>query len=129
MQSCVNLGGMKLWFALGSFFLGTAVLGIILPVLPTTPLVLVAAGCFAKSSPKTYNWLLESEQFGPVIKSWEANRCIPPRAKRIAVSMIVLVGGSSVLFFVPAGWLKALALALLAYGAWFVLHQQTCISE
>ena len=118
---------MKIWFALGSFFLGTAVLGIILPVLPTTPLVLVAAGCFAKSSPKTYNWLLESEQFGPVIKSWEANRCIPPRAKIIALTMIFLVGGSSVLFFVPLGWAKFAALALLAYGAWYVWRIPTCL--
>ncbi|MCA9900074.1 MAG: YbaN family protein [Ardenticatenaceae bacterium] len=117
---------MKLWFVLGVFFLGTAVLGIVLPVLPTTPLVLVAAGCFAKSSPKTYNWLLESEQFGPTIKNWEANRCIPLRIKWIAVSMIALVGGSSVLFFVPMGWPKFASLALLIYGAWYVLHQSTC---
>ena len=120
---------MKLWFVLGVFFLGTAVLGIILPVLPTTPLVLVAAGCFAKSSPKTYNRLLESEQFGPVIKNWEANRCIPRRAKTIALSMIILVGGSSVLFFVPMGWPKFAALALLAYGAWYVWRIPTCITD
>ena len=120
------LGIMKLWFALGAFFLGTAVLGIILPVLPTTPLVLVAAGCFAKSSPKTYNKLLESEQFGPTIKNWEAKRCIPLQAKRIALSMIVLVGGSSALFFVSIMWAKFVALALLAYGAWFVWRIPTC---
>jgi len=106
--------------------LGTAVVGIIVPLLPTTPLVLVAAGCFAKSSPKTYNWLLNSERFGPVIQSWEANRCIPVRVKWLAVSMIALVGGSSVWFFVPVGWPKFVAAALLAYGAWFVLRLQTC---
>ena len=120
---------MKLWFLLGVLFLGTAVVGIVVPLLPTTPLVLVAAACFAKSSPRTYQWLLESERFGPMIKDWEAHRCIPLRIKWIAVSMIVLVGGSSVLFFVPAGWPKVVALALLAYGTWFVLHQQTCLPE
>ena len=128
MQICVTLAHMKLWFVLGIFFLGTAVLGIILPLLPTTPLVLVAAGCFAKSSPKTYHWLLESEQFGPVIKNWEANRCIPRRAKTIALSMIILVGGSSVLFFVPLGWPKFAALALLAWGTWYVWRISTCAS-
>lgn len=117
---------MKIWFVLGVFFLGTAVLGIVLPLLPTTPLVLVAAACFAKSSPKTYRWLVESERFGPVIKEWETNRCIPLRIKWLAVSMIVLVGGSSVWFFVPAGWPKFLAIALLAYGAWYVLRLQNC---
>ncbi len=117
---------IKLWFVLGVLFLATAVVGIAVPLLPTTPLVLVAAGCFAKSSPRTYRWLLESERFGPMIKSWEADRCIPLRVKWLAVSMIVLVGGSSVWFFVPAGWPKFAAAALLAYGAWFVLHQRTC---
>ena len=118
---------MKLWFALGSFFLGTAVLGIILPVLPTTPLVLVAAGCFAKSSPKTYNRLLQNAQFGPIIKNWEANRCIPPKIKRLAISMIVLFGGTSVIFFVSVIWAKAAALALLTYGAWYVWRIPSCI--
>ncbi len=126
MQSCVKLCGMKLWFFLGVLSLGTAVVGIVVPLLPTTPLVLVAAGCFAKSSPRTYNWLLNSEQFGPVIKNWEASRCIPLRAKRLALSMIMLVGGSSVLFFVPLGWPKFAALALLAYGAWYVWRIPTC---
>ena len=119
---------MKLWFVLGILFLGTAVVGIVVPLLPTTPLVLVAAGCFAKSSPKTYNWLLNSDRFGPMIKNWEASRCIPLRVKWIAVSMITLVGGSSVWFFVPVGWPKFVATALLAYGAWFVLRLQTCPS-
>lgn len=117
---------MRLWFVLGILFLGTAVVGIVVPLLPTTPLVLVAAACFARSSPRTYRWLLESERFGPMIKDWEANRCIPLRVKWIAVSMITLVGGSSVWFFVPEGWPKAAAIALLAYGAWFVLRQRTC---
>ena len=112
---------------LGILFLGTAVVGIVVPLLPTTPLVLVAAACFARSSPRTYRWLLESEQFGPIIKSWEANRCIPRRAKTIALSMIILFGGSSVLFFVPMGWPKFAALALLTYGAWYVWHIPTCI--
>ena len=117
---------MRLWFILGVLFLGTGIVGIVVPLLPTTPLVLVAAACFAKSSPRTYRWLLESERFGPTIKNWEANRCIPLRVKWIAVTMIVLVGGSSVLFFVPTGWPKYAALALLIYGAWYVLHVPTC---
>ncbi len=120
---------MKIWFVLGVFFLGTAVVGIVVPLLPTTPLVLVAAGCFAKSSPRTYQWLLESERFGPMIESWENSRCVPLRVKWIAVSMITLVGGSSVWFFVPAGWPKVAAAALLAYGAWFVLRLKTCPAE
>lgn len=117
---------MRIWFIFGVFFLATAFVGIVVPLLPTTPLVLLAAGCFAKSSPKTYQWLVESERFGPVLQSWEANRCVEVRVKWLAVTMIVLVGGSSVWFFMPVGWPKIAAIALLAIGAWVVLRLKNC---
>ena len=120
---------MKHWFVLGIFFLGTALVGIVVPLLPTTPLVLLAAGCFAKSSPRTYRWLLENERFGPMIENWETNRCVPLRVKWIAVSMITLVGGSSVWFFVPAGWPQITAVVLLAVGVWSVLRLATCAAR
>jgi uncharacterized membrane protein YbaN (DUF454 family) len=61
-----------------------------------------------------------------MVQNWEENRCIELRVKWIATSMIVLVGGSSVWFFMPDGWLKIAAIALLAYGLWFVLRIKTC---
>jgi uncharacterized protein len=119
---------MNLWFLLGSIFLGLGSIGIFVPLLPTTPLVLLAAACYAKSSPKAYQWLVESKRFGPVLQSWETNRCVELRVKWIAVTMITIVGGSSVWFFVPAGWPKLAGAALLVIGGWIVLRLKTCHS-
>ena len=59
---------------LGILFLALGVAGVVLPVLPTTPFVLLAAWFFARSSEKWYQWLLNSELFGPAIANWEEKR-------------------------------------------------------
>jgi uncharacterized membrane protein YbaN (DUF454 family) len=74
----------------GLFFVGLAILGVILPILPTTPFLLVAAACFAKSSPRMYKMLLDNKVFGPLIYHWQASRSIPKSAKIIALTSIVL---------------------------------------
>lgn len=82
---------------IGFIFLGLAVLGAILPVMPTTCFVLLAAACFAKSSDRFYHWLLASKVFGPIIKHWQATRSMPKRAKIIAITSIVCSGAISIL--------------------------------
>ncbi|HHJ81311.1 MAG TPA: DUF454 domain-containing protein, partial [Candidatus Tenderia electrophaga] len=74
---------------LGFICLGLAVLGVILPVMPTTCFVLMAAACFAKSSPRFYNWLLASRIFGPMINHWQTTRSMPKRAKIMAITSIL----------------------------------------
>ncbi|MBO9490087.1 YbaN family protein [Endozoicomonas sp. G2_1] len=74
----------------GLFFVGLAILGVVLPILPTTPFLLVAAACFAKSSPYLYDKLLSNRIFGPMIRDWRAHRSIPKRAKRIALLTMLL---------------------------------------
>jgi uncharacterized membrane protein YbaN (DUF454 family) len=74
----------------GLFFVGLAILGVILPILPTTPFLLVAAACFAKSSPRLQKKLLANKTFGPLIHEWQQHRCIPRKAKRIALLTIIL---------------------------------------
>lgn len=104
--------------AAGALFVGLGAVGAVLPLLPTTPFLLVAAACFARSSPRLYRALLASRAFGPLIRHWRAAGAIPRRAKIVAVAMIAAVGGSSVAFAVPgvaprlavAGLLAALAL-------------------
>ena len=73
------------WLAGGGFFLGLGLLGVVLPVLPTTPFLLLAAGCFARSSPRLHRWLLDHPVFGPPIRNWEDNGAISRKAKRLAV--------------------------------------------
>jgi len=109
-----------LWLGLGGLFLGLGLLGVVLPVLPTTPFLLLAAGCFARSSPRLHRWLLGHPVFGPPIRNWEENGAISRRAKRLAAGSMVAVLVVSVGLGLP--WKVLLAQAvLIAIGAGFVL--------
>ena len=114
------------WTLLGSFFVMLGAAGAVLPLLPTTPFILVAAWCFARSSPRMHRWLLESALFGPIVRNWEQNRCVPLRAKITALVMMLGVGGSSILFAVPPGWPRWSGLGLIAIGSVVVLSLRTC---
>lgn len=109
-----------LWLAAGGLFLGLGLLGVVLPVLPTTPFMLLAAGCFAKSSPRLHGWLVNHPTFGPPIRNWEENGAISRRAKRLAVGSMAAVLVGSVAAGAP--WKLLLAqVTLMAIGAGFVL--------
>lgn len=75
--------------------LGTA--GVFLPILPTTPFMILAAACFARSSRRAHRWLLRHRVFGPTIRQWQRSRTIPARAKAAAISLIVLTIGTSMI--------------------------------
>lgn len=85
------LSSMKiLFFGLGLLAFALGFIGIFLPVLPTTPFILLSAFFFAKSSTRFYNWLTNHRYFGPIIKDWQAHRRIPKKAKYMAYSMMTL---------------------------------------
>ena len=98
---------------LGFLCVGLAALGIALPGLPTTPFLLVAAACFARSSERLYGWLLGNRLFGPMIREWRETRSMSGRSKAIAIASIVVVGGASVVFVIEHSVLKAVVAALL----------------
>jgi uncharacterized membrane protein YbaN (DUF454 family) len=103
---------VRLLFAgLGTLFVLLGVLGIFLPVLPTTPFLLLAAACYARSSRRIYHWLLHHPHFGPLIREWREHRSMPYRAKRRALLLIVLSFAVSIVFFVP-GWQGKLAMGV-----------------
>ena len=79
-----------LWKATGVFCIGLAILGAILPILPTTVFLIMATACFAKSSPRMQKKLLNNKTFGPLIHEWQQHRSIPRKSKRIALLTIVL---------------------------------------
>ena len=111
--------------AFGLLFVGLAVLGMLLPVLPTTPLLLLALACFARSSERLHEWLLSHRAFGPVLKNWHETRSMPRRAKIAAVASIVVVGGTSVLFFVKGTELKFTVAAILLIPIGIVLRTRS----
>lgn len=79
-----------LWFTGGIISLTLGTIGVFLPVLPTTPFVLLAAACFAKSSNRFHDYLMNNKHFGPIIKNWQENRTMPPKAKIImSISIII----------------------------------------
>ena len=81
-----------IWFTLGSLALLLGVIGVAVPVLPTTPFVILAAFCFGKGSPRVERWLLENPTFGPMIADWRAHGAIRLKYKIIgAVAMVALL--------------------------------------
>lgn len=83
--------GMRaLFLALGLLFLALAILGVFLPLLPTTPFLLLAAACFARSSERLHGWMLRHSRFGPLLRDWAAHGAIRPSTKRTATVAILL---------------------------------------
>ena len=113
-----------LWIV-GSLSLALGIVGIVLPGLPTTPFILLAAACYAKASPRLHQWLLNHRWFGAMLRDWERERSLTRRTKTIAVaSMVVMIGFSVWRFQNHPAWQAALLIAG-AIGAWVVLRIPT----
>ena len=80
----------------GTVALALGIVGVVLPGLPTTPFVLLAAACYAKGSPRLHGWMLQHRFLGPMLRDWETHRSLTRRTKTIAIgSMVVMVGLSA----------------------------------
>ena len=129
-QMCVTDAGhclkSTLYKPLGFLFLLLGLLGIPLPVLPTTPFILLSAWFFARSSDRWHQRLLQSELFGPMIHNWESNRCITRRSKAVAVLAMLVAGGASIGLAMESVEMRLLTTALLAIGCTTVLSIKSC---
>lgn len=104
---------MRLVYAgLGLLSVALAVIGVVLPLLPTVPFLLLAAFCFANSSERLHGWLLDHALFGPMIADWQDRGAIRPAAKKAATVSIAAVFMISVLFSAPAHVLGIQAVVL-----------------
>jgi uncharacterized membrane protein YbaN (DUF454 family) len=99
----------SLFFIIGALATLLGFIGIIVPVLPTTPFLLVAAWAFSRSSPRFEAWLMEHRLFGPPLRSWRDERAISTRAKAAAVIMM----SASFLTLVLTGVMPTIALVVL----------------
>jgi len=103
------------WLLSGGVALATGVVGIFLPLLPTTPFVLLAAYCFARGSPRWEAWLLGHPRFGPMVRDWRDRHVIPLRAKQLAWAMMALASAGSLwLLPIPWRWLPAACCSVVA---------------
>ncbi|CAN5205846.1 YbaN family protein [soil metagenome] len=100
---------------LGLICVGLGIIGAVLPLMPTTIFLILAAGCFARSSPRLEKWLLDHPRFGPTLRNWRAEGAISKPGKIAACSGI---GVGYLLFFTGAhpGWRVAVPVAILMAG-------------
>lgn len=108
------------WFTLGCILLGVAFVGVYLPGLPWSTPAVGAAYCFAKSSDKMHNWIMNHKLFGPFLRGWSEKRVFPTKGKYL---MIVTMASSLVIMWFTTGNLKAIAwtggfMVLVAIWAW-----------
>ncbi|MWD27087.1 DUF454 family protein [Aquicoccus sp. SCR17] len=101
-----------LWLTFGLIALGLGLIGVVLPLVPTVPFLLLAAFCFARSSERLHNWLLSHRTFGPMIEDWQRSGAIRPSAKKAATVSVAAVFLVSVVLQLPAHVLAIQAVTL-----------------
>lgn len=110
---------------LGLLSLGLGIVGIFLPLLPTTPFLLLSSTLFAKSSKKLYNQLLNHKYLGPYIRNYREYKSIPLRVKIFSISFIWLIISYSALIIVPLLWVKILLFAIAIGVSIHILSYKT----
>lgn len=111
-----------MYLALGWIFFALGIAGVILPILPATPFMLLTLWAFSKSSPRLEAWLLNHRYFGPSLRKWKAHRVVSWPTKIIAWSSMAMSLVYMIVWRRPAWWITGATAALMAYGFWYVVR-------
>lgn len=98
--------------AAGTFFLACGIIGIFLPILPTTPFLLLAAACYARSSKRFYNWLLNNKWFGNYIKNYREGKGVPLKVKILSISFLWITIIFSAVFVVTILFVRVILILI-----------------
>jgi len=109
-----------LWLLVGLTAVAIGAVGVVLPLLPTTPFLLIAAFAFARSSTRLHRWLLEHRSFGPLIGNWHRDGSIDRKVKRTAIIVICMTPVITWLLAAPL-WIIACQIVVLSAAAIFIL--------
>jgi uncharacterized protein len=109
-----NLLTRPFYFAAGVVLVGVGIAGYFLPVLPGTIWLILAAACFARSSPRFESWLVNHPEFGPSVVAWRQNGAIPRKAKYLAIGMMLVSFVILAVAHTPTLWLSITGAVLLA---------------
>ncbi|MFD2923795.1 YbaN family protein [Halobacillus naozhouensis] len=110
---------------IGTLSLALGIIGIVLPLIPTTPFLLLSAACFVRSSNRLYQWLIHNKWFGSYIQNFRAGKGIPLKAKVIGVATLWISIIYSAFFIVPLVFVRIIMMLVAAYFTWFILSQKT----
>ena len=113
------------YIALGTLSLVLGILGIFLPLLPTTPFLLLTAALYCKSSDRLYQWLLNQKHLGPYIRNFRENKAIPMRAKIVSISLIWITMLYCIFFLISYLWLQILLASIGAGTTYHILSFKT----
>ena len=118
-----------LYLTFGWLMFTLGFIGAFLPVLPTTPLMILALWGFSRGSETLHNWLYNHPKFGPALQDWDKNRMIPVKAKITAITMMTISGAYLVLLSGAPNIAIICGLGLMAYGAIYILTKPNRIEE
>lgn len=99
----------------GTFFIGIGIIGIFVPLLPTTPFLLISAALYARSSKRFYNWLINNKIFGRYIKNYREGKGIPLKLKIFTIAFLWITIGCSTIFAIDIFWVRVI-LVVIAIG-------------
>jgi hypothetical protein len=114
-----------LYISIGSLFVALGVVGVVVPGLPTTVFLLIAAAFYAKSSDKLYNWLLNHKIFGEYIRNYRQYRAMPLKSKVIALVMMWTAISASTIFFIESNIIRVIVLTAGVVGTIVIYRIRT----